>query len=173
MTDPKFAERLQTIMKESPGMLSYGKQLTPVTQASWPITKPEEQSQEPVEQSSNDVPSSSQKTITNGETTKLGEPRSDLDAQVGKVNNEIMGEVGSLLISIGYILSKEGIVPDKFNVAGILTFLNDKFKDVNIPSPTEQTTDVEVVAVEPVETKQEFQPQAFLEARKLLESKYK
>lgn len=173
--DKDFADKLAKLMQEQ---LAYGTQLTPVQQASWPseIAQPKD--------------NTAQTTVTNGETTPLGAPRSDLAAQDGcpdSVNSEAMGEIASLLISIGYILSKEGVLPDKFNMQGAVKFLNDKFGSVTPPitqdappeevevSATEVQAPVDAVPQEQVAqdaglTYENLKP--YMEARKLLESRF-
>jgi hypothetical protein len=164
MGDPVFSDRVSKLLQEQ--FLTYGTQLTPVQQAAWP--EPEKQEE---------VPSGSEMTnVTDGSATKLGEPRQDLAAQnagnVGGLNPEAMGEVSSLLISIGYILSKEGIVPDKFNMQAIAKFLGDNFSQVCAPTaeaPPEGG--VPPVAIEEPQKPDMMAP--YMESRKLLESRFK
>lgn len=129
-SDPVFAERLNKLLTES--LLTYGKQLTPVLQAQFPDTN----QQPPIEDDSKNLA-----VVTNGETLPLGQPRSDIEAQKngGEMNPELMSEVSSLLVSIGYILSKDGIVPDKFNTQAVLEFLNRHFpQNANVPCDINQ-----------------------------------
>lgn len=171
MADEVFAKRLQSIMNES--FPSYGKQLTPIVQAEFPTSAPQ-----------TEIPSTSQQVVTNGETTEINAPRADVQAQQGacQLNPETMGEISSLLVTIGYILSKESIVPDKFNTGAVVEFLGKHFPaNANVPSdvavpPTE-------TAIEPTETvgpgmggiPQEMllQKSAMYESRQLLEKRWK
>lgn len=140
MADEIFSKRLQSLLKEQ--VLTYGsQQSTPVCQLSWPTEKP--------------LPSDNIDVVTNGETTPIDVPRTDLQMQSKtSLNSEALGEVSSLLISIGYILSKEGILTDKYNLQAISKYLNDKFckiSPVTSVPPTENDLDVTVEPVSPEE----------------------
>lgn len=123
--DTEFAKRIHSLINEN--VLQYGTQLTPVVQANFPSTE---------------TPSTDQMNVTTGETKPLGEPREDLQAQQQgfvQPNEEVMAEVSSLLISIGFILSKDGCIPDKFNTAATLAFLNKHFpQNANVPCDVDQ-----------------------------------
>lgn len=116
-----FKTQLQKKLNEA--LISYGSNLTPVQQLQFPETTPSVN------------PADNQTVVTNGETTPINEPRTDINAekQGGLINNEVLGEISSLLVSIGYILSKESIVPDKWNTMAVLDFLNTHFKQEEIP----------------------------------------
>jgi hypothetical protein len=135
MSNEKFAEQLRNKLNEA---LNYGTQDTPVQKLSFP---------EPTSTPTNlGIPSDTQVNVTNGETKALGEPRSDLELQKqgGPIDAELTSEISSLLISIGYLLSKESIVPDKFNVPAVLDFLNTHFKQKEICANPEIVADVEI-----------------------------
>lgn len=161
MGDAIFSKRINELLKEN--FLTYGTQLTPVQQAEWPAIKP----------------GAEQINVTSGETTPLDAPRTDIEIQnagnVGGLNGEAMGEVSSLLISIGYLLSKEGIVPDKFDIQAVVKFLNDNFNQLNTPTaahpedcgPQDQTN------VKGIPQSLLMQYGAMAESRKLFESRFK
>lgn len=150
--DPEFAKRISTLINEN--VLQYGTQLTPVVQAEFPSTG---------------IPSDNMQNVTCGETKPLGEPREDENAAVGKVpNEEVMSEISSLLVTIGFILSKEGCVPDKFNTSAIVTFLSKHFpQNANVPQDIDQPP-VEGGAVIPA------QPVSnpLMESRQILEKQW-
>lgn len=171
MADEVFAKRLQTIMNED--FAVYGKQLTPVVQAEFPNTSAP----------SEETPNTAQTTVTNGETTEINAPRSDMQAQQGscQLNPETMGEISSLLVTIGYILSKESIVPDKFNTGAVVEFLSKHFPaNANVPNdiatpPTETSSAIEP-AQQPVQGIPQdvlMQKSAMYESRQLLEKRWK
>lgn len=158
MGDPVFASKLSKLISEQ---VMYGKQLTPIEHANWP---------------SQETPSSTdQQNVTTGETTPIDQSteieKPENAGNVGGLNPEAMGEVASLLISIGYILSKEGIVPDKFDIKGVLSFLSGNVNSV--PTPTQETPPEgnSNVCHDGGISMDELQP--YMEARKLLESKFK
>lgn len=107
--------------------------------------------------------------VTNSETTALGEPRSDLESQKqgGEINPEVLSEVLSLLISIGFIFSKEGILPDKYNIPGILDLLNTHYNksDITTIVPDGEQIDQATVEIQP----QQGIINAMLESRKMLD----
>ncbi len=188
----EFANRIKKLMTEAGYQAyGYGKQNSPVQTAVWPDT-----SSEPAPSS---VPSA---TVTDGSTTPMGEPRSDMQAQEngGDMSaQEVMGEVASLLISIGFILQQAGLVTDKYDTQGVIGFLTQSMGDMSMGNPTDDATaEVDVVAVEPqagsvapvAPTAGEVAPEApvaapeapvveepkknpYMESRKLLESKFK
>lgn len=176
MADEIFAKRLQTIMNED--FAVYGKQLTPVLQAEFPNT-----SAAPSEE----TPNTAQTTVTNGETTEINAPRSDIQAQQGscQLNPETMGEISSLLVTIGYILSKESIVPDKFNTGAVVEFLSKHFPaNANVPNdiatpPTETALEPglpvssEQQPVQGIPQEMLSQKSAMYESRQLLEKRWK
>lgn len=114
----KFSLSLRAKLDEA---LNYGTHETPVQQLAFP------------EPTSSGIPSDTQTVVTQGETKPLGEPREDMECQKqgGPVDSEVLQEINSLLISIGYLLSKESIVPDKFNIPAILDFLSTHFNQVD------------------------------------------
>jgi len=114
MSNKEFADRLQKRMNES--VYGFGAKMMPVNKAAWP-----EPESEPVQE---ELPSNSQTVVTNGDTTKLGDPRSDLAAQGGELDQETMAEVANLLITIGFLLQKAGAVGDKYDTAGVIAYLN-------------------------------------------------
>lgn len=165
MADEVFAKRLQTIMNEDYAV--YGKQLTPVMQAEFPNTSAP----------SEETPNTAQTTVTNGETTEINAPRSDVQAQQStcQLNPETMGEISSLLVTIGYILSKESIVPDKFNTGAVVEFLSKHFP-ANANVPNDIATPPSETAIEPLQgIPQEMllQKSAMYESRQLLEKRWK
>lgn len=181
MSDKAFGARIASLLKEH---ASYGTQLKPVQSASWPDTSAGENST----------------VVTNGETTPMGQPRVDLQQQAngGELDQECVGEVASLLLSIGYILASKGLVQDKFNVETTISFLSDNFlEDDEGPVGGEAQPEIDVVAapipqqldggipapgsVDPnQQTKDMMQKpkmanmtSSYMESRKLLESKNK
>ena len=168
-----FSKQLQKRLNES---LGYGMQNTPVQELSFPDTS--------VQNEPN--PANDQIIVTQGETKPIGEPREDMAAQKqgGTLNSEVVSEISSLLVSIGYILSKEGIVPDKFNTDAVLTVLNTHFKQmtpVTQQPPCETVvpvTDIsqtpQINAEAPAMANLSFENpmvNAYMESRKFLESK--
>jgi hypothetical protein len=156
MSDPIFADHIKKVMNE--GVLAYGTQLTPVVQASFP--------------SSQQLPSDNMQVVTNGETAPIDAPRTDVcqQNQGQQPNAETMSEVSSLLVSIGYILSKDGIVPDKFNTSAVLEFLNKHFPaQANVPcdvdTPPQQPSGEITQTIEPVQN-------PLMESRKILEKRW-
>lgn len=173
MADKNFAEKVSKILNEH-GYRTYGTQQMPVEQAVWPESEPVEQPPvEEVPQTDEVPPGSQQAVVTNGETKPIDEPRTDVAAQQngGELDADTMSEVGSLLITIGFILTQKGYVQDKFNTPEVLGFLQQNFKEVpnvDVP-PAEGCGAPEAVPEQPV-----MQPvQSYMEQRKLLESKTK
>jgi hypothetical protein len=172
-----FAKQLQKRLDES---LGYGMKNTPIQELSFPDAGMNPQP--PIEQN----PANDQTIVTQGETKQIDAPREDIAAQKqgGPLNAEVVSEISSLLISIGYILSKEGIVPDKFNTDAVLTVLNTHFKAVppvtqeppceNMDAITDISQTPQVNAEAPAMANISFQNpmvNAYMESRKLLESK--
>jgi len=127
MADKNFAERISKLLNENGYSRGYGTQNMPVSNAEWPS------SENPNGLESQDsVPDGSQQTtVTNGDTTVIGEPRDDLAAQDGSdFDPNTMTEVGSLLITIGFILANSGHVSDKYDTPAVLEFLQTHFKVV-------------------------------------------
>lgn len=169
MSNKIFAENIRKRLDEQFG---FGTKNQPVQELSFPDTTP-------VKSPETTLPSDNQTVVTNGETTPITEPREDLNAQKqgGTVNPEALGEISSLLVSIGYILSKESIVPDKFDTAAIVNFLNTHFKKVDpvtMQPPTDNACG-EVAQVTAIMPSQYENPQvnAIYEARQLLDKKLK
>jgi len=174
-----FSKKLQQKLNEQ---LGFGKPDMPIQAVNFPQTTGG------LPQETNDVPPASTNVTDGSEVKPISEPRDDVAAQKqgGEVNSEVLGEISSLLVTIGFLLSKEGIVPDKFNTGGVVDFLNTHFKQ--IPPVTEQppcddvTTPAEniisspasTLSIAPMPLAQYANPQvnAFMEARKLLESKH-
>lgn len=179
MADKEFAARINKLLKEH---ASYGQQLTPVQSATWP---------EP----------SNGAVVTNGDTTQMGEPRADMQQQANGGNDldqECVGEIASLLLSIGYILATKGLVADKFNVETTLAFLQDNFlsddqgqegevasveTDV-VVAPIPQQAEIDVTAPQAIDPNQQIKEMmhkpkmqnivsTYMEQRKLLESRSK
>lgn len=173
MADKDFADKVSKLLKEH-GYRTYGTQPMPVENAVWPEGQPE--SQPPVEEvpPTDEVPPGSQQSVvTNGETTPIDQPRSDVAAQQngGELDADTMSEVGSLLITIGFILTQKGYVADKFNTPEVLGFLQQNFKEVpgvDVP-PAEGCGAPEAMPAQPMVP----QVQSYMEQRKLLESKTK
>jgi hypothetical protein len=181
----EFRKLVEKLMNESGYQAyAYGKQNTPVQQAVWPDTSLGGQAQQDA---------ANQVNVTDGSTTELGAPRADLQAQENggesSLDPEVMGEVASLLISIGFVLQSAGIVTDKYDTAGITSFLTDNFSQLSMGNPTD---DIEVdieggqvdpsapqqppVAPTPVPTSNqpiEEKRSPYMESRKLLESRFK
>jgi hypothetical protein len=175
MSNKDFAKSLQLKLQES-GAFGYQPSVpvTPVVQAEWPSKN-------------NEIPSSTMSVVTNGETTPIDEPRTDIAAQnnATNINEEVKGEVASLLISIGYILSQAGAITDKYDYPAIVSFLSNNFNVASAnPVPQEAPTDTEVDAVavddrsdengEEVEvTEPNDKPfiQTYMESRRLIEKK--
>lgn len=115
MSIESFAKGIRDRLNET---FNYGNpQDTPIAQAQFP-----------------ELPSAANQTlVTVGETKPIDEPRDDIamQKQGGEVNSEVIAEISSLLVSIGYILSKESVVPDKFNIPAVLDFLNTHFKQAD------------------------------------------
>jgi hypothetical protein len=97
-----------------------------------------------------------------------------------------MGEIGSLLITIGHLLAKDGLVSDKFNTPEVLAFLSTNFKVVAVEQPpVEADPAVTVSAVAAVPPVGDVAPAPaavppsmpmgadYLEQRKMFESKFK
>lgn len=150
MANMQFSKRLQTKINENLGIMAFA---------------PEEE--QPAQPEQAQIPSSSQVNVTSGETTTMGEPREDLEAQKtgGGNDNEAFGEVASLLITIGYILSQKRLVTDKFNTVDVIKYLNDKFSSptaAGVPTP-----EVDKIRDDDVDMP------AYVEGRKLLESKFR
>lgn len=129
-------------------------------------------------------------TVTDGsEVTPIDTPREDVAAQKqgGEVNSEVLGEISSLLITIGFLLSKEGIVPDKFNTSGVVDFLNTHFKQITTPAtepPCDNTISPEeniisspasTLSIAPMPLAQYANPQvnAFMESRQIFDNTIK
>jgi hypothetical protein len=173
MADKDFSERVQKLMNEY-GYGSMRNQL-PVQNAEWPQTSE-------IAPQQDEVPPGSDSTIvTNGEATPMGEPRADIAAQNGQAfDSDTMAEVGSLLITIGFLLAKDKHISDKFNTPEVLDFLGKNFKTISIDQPP-----VEEVPPTPAEDGSVVQPPVapaqppvppgadYLEQRKMFESKFK
>jgi hypothetical protein len=180
----EFADRVAELMKEN-GYGAFGamRNQMPVQQAQWPVTEPAVEPEQ-----ADEVPPGSQSTVvTNGETTPMGEPRTDVAVQNGtSLDSDTMGEVGSLLITIGHLLAKDKLVSDKFNTPEVLAFLSTNFKVVAVDTPPVDdvpAASVGAVAVVPPAGDVASAPVAvppampmgadYLEQRKMFESKFK
>jgi len=64
---------------------------------------------------------------THGETMPYGMERSDEVDYTGL--DDSLGEIASLLVTIGHILKKDRIIPNKFEVPMILNYLNHNFSE--------------------------------------------
>jgi len=135
--------------------------------------------------------STAQTTVTNGDTTPIDEPRSDVEASSTDGNqNEIEdahAEISSLLITIGYILQSKGIVSDKFNTSEVVGYINTNFGQIQnaLPAPQDELPQngQEPEGIDVVDTEVEVDPTqaqpitadqakaAYFEGRRLLESK--
>jgi len=97
--------------------------------------------------------STGQTTVTNGETTPIDEPRSDVESSSTNGNgNEVddaNAEVSSLLITIGYILQGKGVVSDKFNTSDVVAYINTNFGKIQnaLPGPQDDGVEIDAVAV--------------------------
>jgi hypothetical protein len=189
MPDEKFNKRLKELMSES-GYQSYGKRDLPVREQVWPNvnnqTPPIEQQEIP-NQDQVSAEMTPKATVTSGETTPIDQPRDDIAQQNGDVSEdqaEVLGEISSLLITIGFILQSNGVTEDKFDFDGTLDFLNQTFAGLNPQQNQEQPQgdDVEVQVMNaPTNDQGEmsgnatWQPdtQQMQESRKLLESRFK
>lgn len=169
MANKEFSDQLKSRMDEALGY-TLGKPNTPIQPVSFPDSGPSMQQN----------PANDQTIVTQGETKPMGEPREDLAAQngCGQLNSETISEISSLLVSIGYILSKEGVVPDKFNTDAVLKVLTTHFQPSTpvTQEPPMETPPVEVAQTpiaEPVANLTYSNPMvnAYMESRKLLESK--
>jgi hypothetical protein len=157
----EFSKKIQSLLNEY-GYSGFGMQLLPTQNAEWPGSAdiPPESNAEPEVEV---PPSTNQVTVTSGETTPIDEPRQDLAMQnSGKVlDPESMTEISSLLITIGFILSNSGNVPDKFDTPAVLEFLQKNF-----------SKKIDVQQTQPSDS-QPSSCSAYMEQRKLLESKFK
>lgn len=149
MANKEFADRLNKLVTE--GVYGFGAKMLPVDTAAWPNTTAEPAPvQEPEVVANEPLPSSTQSVVTNGETTPMGEPRADIAASntgVGKMDDEAMTEVASLLLTIGFIMQKAGCIADKYNIDEVLEHLNQYFAPC---CDTPDAASATVVAVEPV-----------------------
>jgi hypothetical protein len=130
----EFSKKISKLMNEQ-GYQSYGTQNTPVEQKVWPDT-------------SSGQPNLS--SVTDGSTTPMGAPRSDMNAQEngGEVDNEVMGEIASLLITMGFILQQAGVITDKYDTKGIIDFLTGMADVLGSGNPTDdQGGEVEIDVV--------------------------
>lgn len=100
-----------------------------VHEVEFPVTEPEPEQVDPT-----------QSIVTTGETSPLGLPREDKTLE-DQLDTESVNEVGSLLISIGYILQSNNKISDKYNINEILDFLNHNFSVVGYP--TEENPPIE------------------------------
>lgn len=71
-----------------------------------------------------DFPQTASPVVTTGETIPMGDVQ---PVQQSTQDPSILGEIGSLLVTIGFILQNAGIIGDKFDTAQVLTFLNDNY----------------------------------------------
>ena len=183
MAIKEFSDQLKKRLDEAMGF-GFVQKSMPIQQMNFPEpTKSIDLMKGDVQPEQNEQPpASTQTVVTNSETTPINEPRSDIEAQnqsTEQVNSELAGEISSLLITIGFLLSKEGIVPDKFNTGAVIEFLNKHFKQKVSPAisdvPSElpvdngATTDLTVATPAP-QTNTEYEyPQinAIMEARKM------
>ena len=170
MAIKEFSDQIKKKLNEAIG---YGYTQTPVQHLSFPetpiIVKQDNNPIADQQDSTNEIPSDSQVVVTNSETTPIEEPRSDIEAQkqeTEQLNSELAGEISSLLITIGFLLSKEGIVPDKFNTSAVIEFLNKHFKQKDspacsdvpseLPIDTGATTDLTVATPAPQTAEYEY-----------------
>jgi hypothetical protein len=162
--DKDFGKRIEALLKEH---ASYGVQHTPVQSANWPDT-----SVPNVEAPKDGT------VVTNGETAPIDQPRSDLEQQANggePLDQECVGEIASLLLTIGYILQSKGLIDDKFNVETTISFLEDNFLSddqgpVGGPDQIEPNSQVQDMLAKP---KMANVVGTYMEQRKLLESRHK
>lgn len=164
MGNTDFSNRINKLIKEQ--VYGFGVKMTPVEKATWPDTSSDQE----------DIPSTNQSVVTSGDTTPLGEPRDDVAASnTGAQHSdpETMAEVSSLLITIGHILAKDGLVNDKFDTCGVIEFLNTKFKSNPLAQQELPVQQDNLPAVVPQPQADVMSPQTYMEERKLLESRFK
>jgi hypothetical protein len=110
--------------------------------------------------------------ITQGETTELNQPREDKQLETNTdqtAPSEIIAEIGSLLISIGYILASNKLIDDKYNKTQVLDYLNKQFVETT-QQDEPQCTEGQPTTDQPVIGKPQFAT-VYLQERRSLEQK--
>jgi hypothetical protein len=115
MSQEDFAKRLESLMKES-GYQSYGTQHAPVQQKHWPTMKEDEKDPSQV------TPGNPPLKVVPEDETPGETVVDDMEAQS---NDDVAGAISSLFISMGYILQQAGVLEDKYDTDGIISFLGD------------------------------------------------
>ena len=136
MAIKSFSDQIKKKLNEAIGF-GYNTSQTPIQHLSFPETSSIILKNDNPSIQNDVIPSDSQVVVTNSETTPIDEPRSDIEAQnqsTEQVDSELAIEISSLLITIGFLLSKEGIVQDKFNTSAVIEFLNKHFKQKESPA---------------------------------------